>query len=177
MSFMLYHISGESGHEQYKFHRGIRLDGRKGPLAMLCHSLNAEKRIPFKWHASSKKIIQSLGGSPTEQAIVFDLKPRATGRVSLYRLLDVWGFSFSNWTPLALRLRALFADQKEANPFAFKNSFLDPGTDHSLVGEFLHVRGGAAEGTWHWGRVGRLHGAFLSCDAFNFLSAALKQSI
>lgn len=177
MSFMLYHISGESGHEQYKFERGIRLTGKSGPLATLCRSLNAEKRIPFKWHASSKKIIQQLGGSPAEHAIVLDLKPRATSRVSLYRLLDVWGFSFSNWTPLALRLRALFADQKQANPFAFKNSFIDPGSDHSLVGEFLDVRGGVSEGSWHWGKVGNVNGALLSCDAFGFLSAALKQSI
>jgi hypothetical protein len=177
MPFMLYHISGESGREQYRFVRGIRLAGRSGPLALVSRSLNADKRIPFMWHASAKKIIQLLKGSPTEQAIVFDLKPRATGKVSLYRLLDVWGVSYANWTPLALRLRVLFADQKEANPFVFKNSFADPGTDHSLVGELLSVRGGVSDGTWNWGKGGRTNGVLLSFDAFNYLSAALKQSI
>jgi hypothetical protein len=177
MPFLLYNISGESGREQYTFQRGIRLDGQSGPLATFARSLNPEKRIPLKWHVSAKKIIQLLGGSPNEQAIVFDLKPRAMGKVSLYRLLDVWGFSYGNRTPLALRLRVLFADHKEANPFAFKNSFVDPGTDHSLVGEFLYVKGGVSEGTWNWGKVGRVNGAFLSCDDFAFLSAALKQSI
>jgi hypothetical protein len=177
MPFLLYHISGESGREQYKFVRGIRLTGLSGPLALLSRSLNVDKRLPFTWHVSAKKIIQILKGSPTEQAIVLDLKPRSTGKVSLYRLLDVWGVSYANWTPLALRLRALIADQKEANPFAFKNSFADPGTDHSLVGEFLSVRGGVSEGTWNWGKLGRTNGVLLSCDAFNYLSAALKQSI
>ena len=177
MPFMLYNISGESGREQYAFNRGIQLAGESGPLAKYCRALNPEKRIPLKWHVTSKKIIQILGGAPTEHAIVFDSKPGSTSRVSLYRLLDVWGFSYANWTPLAIRLRTLFADRKEANPFTFKNSFLDPGTEHSLVGEFLHVQGGVSEGAWNWGKVGRAHGALLWSDAFDFLSTALKQSI
>lgn len=177
MPFMLYHITGESGREQYKFVRGIRLAGRSGALPGFCRSLNAEKRIPFKWHATSKKLIQLLGGSPTDQAIVLDLKPQASGKVSLYRLLDVWGFSYANWTPLALRLRVLFANRKEANPFVFKNSFLDPGTEHSLVGAFLYVRGGVSEGAWNWGKAGGVNGALLWSDALEYLSTALKQSI
>jgi hypothetical protein len=177
MPFMLYHITGESGREQYRFVRGIGLAGRSGALANFSRSLNPEKRIPFKWHATSKKLIQLLGGSPTEQVIVLDLKPRAAGKVSLYRLLDVWGFSYADWTPLALRLRVLFANRKEANPFAFKNSFVDPGTEHSLVGEFLYVQGGVSEGAWNWGKVGSVNGALLWSDAFEFLSTALKPSI
>lgn len=177
MSFMLYHINGESGRVQYKFVRGIRLAGKSGVLATITRSLNAEKRIPLKWHASAKKIVQMLGGSPTEQAIVFDAKPSAAGKVSLYRLLDVWGFSYANWTPLALRFRVLFADRKEANPFAFKNAFIDPATDHSLVGEFLYVQGGVTEGSWNWGKTGRANGALLWSDALEYLSTALKQSI
>ena len=177
MSFMLYHITGEPGRMQYKFARGIQLAGQSGMLAKYSRSLNPEKRIPLKWHATAKKLIQLLGGSPTEQAIVLDLKPGATSKVSLYRLLDVWGFSYANWTPLALRLRVLFANRKEANPFTFKNAFVDPGTEHSLVGEFLYLQGGVSEGTWNWGKVGRVNGALLWSDAFEFLSTALKQSI
>jgi hypothetical protein len=177
MSFLLYNITGESGREQYRFVRGIQLAGQSGPLATYSRSLNAEKRIPLKWHATSKKIIQALGGSPADQAIVFDLKPRATGKVSLYRLLDVWGFSYADWTPLALRFRVLFADRKEANPFTFRNSFTDPGTDHSLVGEFLYVRGGVSQGTWNWGKGGRVKGTLLWIDALDYLGTALKQSI
>ncbi len=177
MPFMLYQLTGESGREQYKFVRALRLAGQSGALGRLVRTLNPEKRIPLKWHVTAKKLIQLLGGSPTDQAIVFDRKPGATGRVSLYRLLDVWGFSYANWTPLALRLRVLFADRKEANPFAFKHAFIDPGTEHSLVGEFLYVQGGVSEGTWNWGRGGRDSGVLLWSDAFDFLSSALKQSI
>lgn len=74
MPFMLYHITGESGREQFRFVRGMLIAGRSGALASFCRSLNAETRIPFKWHATSKKLIQLLGGSPTDQAIVLDLK-------------------------------------------------------------------------------------------------------
>ena len=105
------------------------------------------------------------------------MKPRVAGNVSLYRLLDVWGFSYDSWTPLAIRLRALFGDRQEANPLAFKNSFVDPGIDHSLVGEFLYVQGGVSKGTWNWGQVGRVNGALLWRDAFDFLTTALHRSI
>jgi hypothetical protein len=147
MPFMLYCVTGEPGREQYTFDRGIRVAGRSGPLAMISRSANSEHRIPFEWHATSDEIIRLLGGSPSTQAIVIDLRPRVAGNVSLYRLLDVWGFSYASWTPLAIRLRGLFSDRQEANPLAFKNSFVDPGTDHSLVGEFLYVQGGVSKGT------------------------------
>jgi hypothetical protein len=177
MPFMLYRVSGEAGREQYKYERRIRLDGPSGVLAAFSRSLNPEKRFPLKWHVTSKKLIQFLGGSPTEQAIVYDSRPRSAGKISLYRLLDVWGFTYASWTPLAMRLRVLFADREEANPFAFKSMFIDPGTGHSLVGEFLSIQGGASEGTWKWGKARRDGGTFLWSDALEFLSSALKQSI
>jgi hypothetical protein len=174
---MLYRVAGEPGREQYTFDRAVRLAGRSGPLAMFSRNANSGKRTPFGWHATSDDIVRLLGGTPPTQAIVIDLKPRVAGNVSLYRLLDVWGFSYAGWTPLALRLRVLFGDRQEADPPAFKKSFVDPGIDHSMVGEFLYVQGGVSEGTWNWGLVGRVNGALLWRDAFDFLTTALHQSI
>jgi hypothetical protein len=107
---------------------------------------------------------------------VVDLKPRVAGNVSVFRLLDVWGYSEDQWTPLALRLQAIFSDRDEPNPL-FKNSFVDPGTDHTLVREFLYVQGGVSSGTWNWGMVGRVNGALLWPDAFDFLVTALRKPI
>jgi hypothetical protein len=40
--------------------------------------------------------------------------------VSLYQLLDVWGFSYEEWTPLALQLDALFSDRYEEDTDKFR---------------------------------------------------------
>jgi hypothetical protein len=174
MPFMLYDVAGQPGQERYTFVRVVQLAGSSGPLANFSRNANPTHQVPFGWHATADDVIRLLGGSPATQAIVIDLKPRVTGNVSLYRLLCVWGFSAANWTPLGLCLRVLFSDRPEQNPLTFKNSFVDPGTDHTLVREFLYVQGGVSAGSWNWGMVGRVNGALLWPDAFDFLVAGLK---
>ncbi len=41
-------------------------------------------------------------------------------------------------------------------------------------GEFHYVQG-VVKGTWNWGMVGRVNGAILSRDAFDYLSKKLKE--
>jgi hypothetical protein len=173
MPFFLYDIAGEPGRERYSSPREIRLAGRTGPLATFSRVENPTSKQPFGWHATSGDLIRLIGGTPTEQAIVIDLKPRVAYNVSLYRLLDVWGFSYTDWTPIAIGMQTLFADRKEPNPATFKNDFLDPGTDHRQLGEFLYLLGGVSKGTWNWGMIGRVNGALLYPDAFEYLVAGL----
>ena len=177
MPFMLYDVIADASQDRYTFAREIKLAGPSGPLAVFSRKANPEQRVPFGWHATEGDIIRLLGGLPATQAIVIDLKPRVAGNVSLYRLLDLWGYSDENWTPLALRLEVLFGDREEPNPLVFKNSFVDPRTDHSLVGEFLYVKGGVSKGTWNWGMVGRVNGALLWRDAFDFLVSSLQEAL
>ncbi|HEX4589124.1 MAG TPA: hypothetical protein VH120_04300 [Gemmataceae bacterium] len=177
MPFMLYDVSGEPGKEQYAFVREVSLAGRSHPLALHSRGANPQGHEPFGWHAAEGDLIRRLDGATPDQAIIIDLKPRVAGNVSLFRLLDVWGFSYSNWTPLALRLRTLFADHGAPNPHTFKDRFVDPGTDHRLVGELLYVQGGVSKGKWTWGQVGRVNGALLWREAFEFLVPALSQAM
>jgi hypothetical protein len=174
---MLYDTSDEPGGRRYNFRHLISLAGGGGPLATFARTRNPANQVPFGWHASEEVLVGHFGGSPDKQVIVIDLKPRVTGNVSLYQLLDVWGYSLEEWTPVAVRLRALFADHKEPNPLTFKNSFVDPGTDHALVGEFLYMQGGVRKGKWTWGMVGRVNGALLWKDAFVFLTENLGKSL
>lgn len=176
MPFMLYDVAGDPGQEQYTFVRKIQLAGKSGPLAKYSHDLNLEGKFPFRWHATEEDIIRHLGGLPGGQAIVIDLKPGVAKNVSLYRLLDVWGFSYQAWTPLALRLRVLFGDLEDADPKSFKASFIDAGKEHAQVGEFLYLQGGVSKGTWNWGMVGRVNGALLWRDAFDFLVGNLQKA-
>jgi hypothetical protein len=176
MPFFLYSLAGKS-HEQFTQIRHLTLAGTSGPLAKHAKTQNPQRTDPFPWHASERDLISTEGADPTSNAIVTDLKPSDKERVSLYRLLDVWGFSAKEWTPLALRLQVLFADVPQANPSLFKTSLIDPATDHSLVGEFLYVNGGVVEGNWNWGTLGRVNGALLWKDAFDFLAGALGASL
>lgn len=177
MPFMFYDTVDVSSGRQFNFQQQISLAGTRGPLATCARTANPANQIPFGWHASEDKLVGHFGGIPGQQAIVIDLKPRVTGNVSLFQLLDVWGYSSEHWTPLAVRLRALFVDLQEPNPLAFKNSFIDPGTNHSLVGEFLYMHGGVLGGKWTWGMVGRVNGALLWKDAFTFLTDGLAKSL
>jgi hypothetical protein len=155
----------------------VKLAGKHGPIATYVQSQNRASTVPYPWHATAGDLIQLLGADPQRQALVVDLKPGVVDNVSLYRLLDVWGFSDKNWTPLALRFISLFVDREEANPVAFKNSFVDDGSGHNWVGEFLYVRGGVHSGSWNWGMVGRVNGALLWPEAFAFLSKSLAETV
>ena len=177
MPFRLYNVAEEAGLRQYTFVNHTRLAGKCGPLASFARSANVEQRVPFPWHATEGDIIRNLNNAQTKQAIVIDLKPHVAGNISLYRLRDVWGFSYQGWTPLALRLQTLFVDHNVANPAVFKNSFSDIRTDHQLVGEFLYLQGGVSTGTWKWGMVGRVNGAILWRDSFDFLVRSLQSAL
>jgi hypothetical protein len=97
--------------------------------------------------------------------------------VSLFRLLDVWGYSCPLWTPLALRLQGLFVDVEHDDPAGFKQFFSWNANKDDLVGEFLYVQGGTRGGTWNWGQVGSVNGALLWRDAFDYLSSELSKAL
>jgi len=177
MPFMLYDVAALQGRKQYTLVRTIPLAGKTGPLAAIQRSKNPSGATPFPWHATSTEIVAAIAGTSPTQEIVIDLKPNVVKNVSLYRLLDIWGFSYRDWTPLAVRLESLFEDLGHNEPQQFKASFSDADANRSLVGEFLYVQGGTAGGSWIWGRVGSVNGALLWRDAFDYLSGKLNEAL
>jgi hypothetical protein len=176
MPFLLYNTTGSPGQHHHTLVRQIKLAGRTGPLARHAALLNPDKAVPFRWHATAAELLPYLGASPGAQNILIDLKPRAKD-VSVYQLCDVWGFSYEEWTPIELRLQSLFIEKAEPNPSQFKQSFSDAGSDGSLVAEFLYMLGGVNGGTWNWGMVGRVNGALLWKDAFDFLTVEVGTAL
>ena len=66
---------------------------------------------PFRWHVN---VIDDLGSSSEYlgNTLVIDLKPKQKQtNVSLYEVMDVWGYSDNGWSPILLRLNGLFVDQ------------------------------------------------------------------
>jgi hypothetical protein len=90
---------------------------------------------------------------PTEHAVLKDLKPKAKGNVSLYRLTDIWGFSYREWTPICLRLETFFRDKMVRDPDECKREF-EFRADHceEIIHEFLYLNGGTSgePGTGAW---------------------------
>lgn len=110
MPFMLYDVVGKDGYRQYMYLKNVQIAGNTGPLAAIEKNSNGARPSPFGWHASASDIVAAIPGTTAGQEILIDLKPNVSENVSLYRLTDVWGFSYDDWTPLALLLQTLFAD-------------------------------------------------------------------
>ena len=177
MPFILYDVTRTQSGKQYSYIRKVQIAGKTGPLAAIYCLKNPKGVNPFPWHAPLADIVQATARAQPNQEILIDLKPNVAKNVSLYRLLDVWGFSYPHWTPLALRMEALFSDLPHDDPAKFKASFTDQNADHPLVGEFVYVQGGTAGGTWNWGQLGRANGTLLLRDAFDYLCGALTKSL
>lgn len=181
MPFYLYGktpING--GFSEYIQEREISLAGTNN---VIYSSLTAANQLQqnqgqnagIGWHLNEIDLL----GTATEQylnqpvlaneyAIVIDLKPNVANNVSLYEIKDIWGFSYSDYTPIALRIETLFGDLDHQNPDAFKKCFRDNNCLRDQVHEFLYLQGGYDSGKWLWGRVGMVNGALLWPDALEF---------
>jgi len=123
---------------------------------------------------SEAQLLHHLGVGP-RHAVLIDLKPTTVGNVSLYRLTDVWGFSYREWTPVCLRLESLFIDEHIENAEGFKKEFpFRPEDGGVIIHEFLYLNGGASEGTWNWGMNGTVNSALLFRDAWEYLAGQVR---
>ncbi|MBM3495862.1 MAG: hypothetical protein FJX72_16290 [Armatimonadetes bacterium] len=174
MPFLVYAVTTErDGLRHRMVDGGISLAGSSGPIARLVMRSNDGRPPPFEWHLDASDILRELGFDPVGHSITIDLKPRVQNNVSLFRLTDIWGYSYAEWTPVALRLDVLFADRGESDPAAFKQEFVLGRRSLDVVGEFLYLQGGVLEGTWNWGLVGRVNGALLWPEALHSLTRRL----
>lgn len=177
MPFLIFDVKNSDGYRQYSFVKEVKIAGNKGPLAIIQAKRNTDKVSPFGWRAPYPDILKEIPGTDVNQEIIIDLKPNVANNVSLYKLLDVWGFSYEEWTPIAVRLQTIFSDRYEKDPIRFKRSFSDIEAERSELCEFLYLQGGVAKGTWSWGMVGRVNGALLWPDAYRFLNGELSKYI
>ena len=110
MGFFLYQTrKTEQGSTNYERvgSEEVELGGRDGPIATFARN-HASSEMPH-WHLSETDLLKHFLGSPDTHAVVIDLKPRAKRKISLYRSRDIWGYSKNGWTPILLRLQALYS--------------------------------------------------------------------
>src|SRR4051794_28517130 len=113
--YALYGKTASGGSHRYPFGEGVSLFGcNHGYIPWLLTETMAEAASePLTWHLAVDAGLQAVGqGGST---LIINLKPNAKdGNLSLYEVIEVFGFSSSGWTPVMLYLRGLFVDENPA---------------------------------------------------------------
>ena len=119
-------------------------DGSLGCSRWLCRLAKKSHIVgtyPWERALASPKI---RGDFPNADTIVVDIKPAAADEIFLCELLNVWGYSSDNWTPLLWHLRVL--EPKHGDPRAGHLADFSAVDGGEEVYEFLYARGSVKSG-------------------------------
>jgi hypothetical protein len=138
---------------RYQFQEQVSLFGcNNGYIPWLLSSkIPAGQGEPHPWHVD---VVDELGVNPKylDSTLIVDLKPKQNKtNLSLYEVMDVWGYCSGGWTPILLRLNGLFVDENPAlinrDDFLRKDDQID-----GPIYEFLYLDGsvnsGKIRGPW-----------------------------
>ena len=165
---------------RYQFQQRVSLFGcNNGYIPWLLRfKIPAGQAEPYRWHVN---VVQELGGHPDyrNSTLIIDLKPKQNPtNLSLYEVIDVWGYSSSGWSPILIRLSGLFVDENpesiERNDFTLHDSEID-----SPIYEFLYlvgsVRDGKLVGTWRTPPVSATNAALLWPKPLNYFVQCIRE--
>lgn len=108
----------------------------------------ANPDLPWTWRIEVTKAL-AQAGKPSHTLII-NLKPSDTN-LSLYELINVWGYTEPTWTPIMMHLRGLFEDESptgiDTKDFLrIESDITDPIFSMSyLIGS---ISNGALSGRW-----------------------------
>jgi hypothetical protein len=146
---------------------------------LLTLKLGPKDKEPYKWHVD---VVSELASHPKylDSTLLIDLKPKKEGtNISLYEVLDVWGYSSNGWSPIMLRLNGLFVDEKRSR--INRESFVR--ADDQVSGpiyEFLYVAGtvfgGKLEGKWIPPPASPTNAALLWPEVINYFFQCIKST-
>lgn len=137
-----------------------------------------DQNEPYLWHLDIEK---SLAGTDEYKGstLVMDLKPKQhKTNVSLYEVLNVYGYSSSGWTPILLHLGGLFVDADpnsvDRNDFTISKSEID-----GPIYEVLYLNGsienGKIIGTWNAPPSSPTNAALLWPDTLNYFVKCIRE--
>jgi hypothetical protein len=132
---------------------------------------------PYLWHVD---VVRELGAHADypDSTLLIDLKPKQnTTNLSLYEVMDVWGYSSSGWSPILLRLNGLFID--EAPALTQRDDFIRWDTEvDGPIYEFLYLAGTVNEGkllgTWRTPPMSPTNAALLWPDTLNYFVHCIR---
>jgi hypothetical protein len=133
---------------------------------------------PYLWHLDVQKALthtEEYQGS----TLVIDLKPKQhKTNVSLYEMLDVWGYSSNGWTPILLHLGGLFVDANPTsvnrNDFTISNNEIE-GPIYEVLYLDGSIKDGNLDGTWNAPPASPTNAALLWPDALNYFVKCIRE--
>jgi hypothetical protein len=137
---------------------------------------------PFKWHLRVEDAMMGamrVGKSCSRSTLIIDLKPKQKRtNLSLYEVLDVWGYSSSGWTPILLHLRGLFVDIDPGTVNRNEFKIRDGDSDEPIY-EFMYLEGtvqkGELNGRWTAPPASPTNAALLWPDALRFFFNCIRE--
>lgn len=134
---------------RYKFIRETKLFGcNNGKIVELLkkQGIPQETKAYHNW----RLIIQDLlsDADTTNPALIINLKPNSKSNISIYEIINVFGVSQHEWTPIMLHLHGILMDKdknyEKINP---KDFTFESGNINKDIFSFLYVNGGIKNGT------------------------------
>ena len=164
---------------RYEFREQVSLFGCNNGLipCLLRSKTPAAQGEPYLWHVD---VVHELGNLPDyhNSTLLIDLKPKQNkSNLSLYEVMDVWGYSSFGWSPILLRLNGLFVDEDPALTQRHDFSRNDTEVDGPIY-EFLYLAGSVNEGkltgTWNTPPVSSTNAALLWPDTLNYFIRCIR---
>lgn len=160
---------------RYKYREDTRLAGCKmGKIPHLLEiHLDGSGSEPLRWHYILEEELARTHRWK-DCALIIDLKPNDPERkLSLYEIVEAWGYSCRGWTPILLRLRGLFVDQSSAQIDPHDFVYEDSGGE-SPIFSMMYMRGtvkdGCLEGTWAFPRPSSTNSVLLWPETLNYFA-------
>ncbi len=150
--YALYKKVPEGGAFRYRFDKAVSLFGcNNGYIpTLLVKTLTQLASEPLPWHLIIDASLRAV--AQVDGALIINLKPNSkTANLSLYEVMEVFGYSGDGWTPVMLYLRGLFVDEDPSrfNERHFVRALADT-EDPVFSMMYLNgtIRNGALEGRW-----------------------------
>lgn len=146
---------------------------------MMMHKTPEGQAEPFKWHVDVRADLAATHQSYADCSLLIDLKPKQNKtNLSLYEVMDVWGFSSNGWTPILLRLDGLFVDADPSSVNRHDFVLKDEDRDGPIY-EFLYLDGtvgnGQLWGTWAPPPASPTNAALLWPEALQYFLKCIRE--
>lgn len=170
----------ENGVFRYEFVEPISLFGcNNGFIPWLLQGQTlSDQNEPYLWHLNVQEALAKTDEYPGSTLII-DLKPKQNKtNLSLYELLDVWGYSDSGWTPILLHLGGLFVDADpnsvNRNDFVIAENKID-GPIYEVLYLDGFIKNGKIVGTWNAPPASPTNAALLWPKTLNYFVQCIRK--
>lgn len=153
----------------------IHLAGSKTGIIVqyLRKIIDKSKTEPFGWHIPVDDLFKKL--NLPGNSLIIDANPHSKKELSLFGVINIWGYSSHDWTPILLELKQILAD--DINKFDRTNFILENYNDDQSVFTFLYLKGSIKDGEiidkWSFPRPSRTNSVFLWPEALEFFTNSM----